>query len=56
MMDWLRLEQRIRQILRQCNSCSISFHEAIFMIDDIIGEETGRGYEIDQRFKESKPT
>lgn len=52
-MDWLRLESRIREVLRNfrehaadvANPGNLAW-EYVHRISDILGEETGRGYEL----------
>lgn len=49
-MDWLRLESRIRAELRTLATHSDTRDHALILqrISDIMGEETGRGYELDE--------
>lgn len=46
-MNWLRLENRIRVILRAFVKGTIDCKEALNQIDDALGEETRRGCELD---------
>jgi hypothetical protein len=46
-MDWLRLEERIRVVLRAYIKGTLECKEALNQIDDALGEETGRGFELD---------
>lgn len=47
-IDWLRLEERIRQELRTVRDHKDSKDFALILsaISDILGQETGRGYEL----------
>lgn len=60
MMNWLRLETRIRQCLRTATRHTDTKDLALIVseISNILGEETGRGYEIPadwwKRFEEKK--
>jgi hypothetical protein len=49
MMDWLRMEARLRAVLRHLNNGKCSTQTACYMMSDIIGEETGRGFELTKR-------
>lgn len=43
-VDWERLETRITECLQEYNNCEHTGDEAIQRIDDILGEETDKGY------------
>ena len=46
-MNWLRLETLIRNALKAYkNDSNLSAHAALRSISDILGDETGRGYEL----------
>lgn len=53
-MDWLRMETRIRNVLRAVRDARDSGNlfsdgpmKALYAISDVLGEETGRGYIFD---------
>lgn len=49
-MDWLKLESRLRQVLRTYAQVEkpdlFQAQQALHTISDILGEETGRGFEL----------
>ena len=46
MIDWLNLEERIRKTLRRYVKTGLDPYEALEEIDNALGEETGRGWEL----------
>lgn len=47
-MDWLKLESRIRNVLYDFYvKGNLTAKETVDRIDDIVGEETGRGFAKD---------
>jgi hypothetical protein len=54
-MDWLRMESRIRTCLKVANSYQANaaatqndLARLLLEISEIVGQETGRGYEVDE--------
>lgn len=46
-IDWLKVEQEIRNAIREYLKKEVTAHEALEEVDDIIGWHTGRGYEFE---------
>ena len=51
MINWLELEDRIRRILKRYRDQELDPYEALYAIDAILGEETGRGWELKEEKK-----
>lgn len=44
--DWLRIEDRIRNHLQDYTRELVSAEDTVRKIDSVLGEETGRGWEL----------
>lgn len=51
--DWLRMEARLRAILRHFNGDLNDGTDALYMVSDVLGEETGRGFELTELTSET---
>ncbi len=51
-MDWLRLERRLRDTLKDYAADELNGDEAIVQIDNIIADETLRGCELPENLLE----
>lgn len=49
-MNWLRLETRLRNYLRDMLQGDIDKDTCLAAIDNALGEETGRGYELPENW------
>lgn len=49
-MDWLKMESRLRQVLRAYAQVEkptlLDARRALHALSDVLGEETGRGFEL----------
>lgn len=45
-VNWPRMESRIRAVLLKVETGRMTAYTACVVISDIVGQETGRGYEI----------
>jgi len=53
MMNWEKMEFRLREVLESYRQFQIEPSNALQEISDIIGEETGRGYPLAEKYSKA---